>query len=75
MNFTDPIFFFYFLPSFLIVARVLSAGQRFQLLLRIFIIAATLLFYGFQNPLWIGLFAITTMPVYCFAWLTATNLN
>jgi alginate O-acetyltransferase complex protein AlgI len=75
MNFTDPIFFFYFLPSFLIVARVLSARQRFQLLLRIFIIAATLLFYGFQNPLWIGLFAITTMPVYCFAWLTAKNLN
>jgi alginate O-acetyltransferase complex protein AlgI len=71
MNFTDPIFFFYFLPVFLIVVRVLSSRPDFQLVLRIFIIGATLTFYGFQNPLWIVLFVITTLPVYFFGFLTA----
>jgi alginate O-acetyltransferase complex protein AlgI len=75
MIFTDPIFFFYFLPSFLIVARVLSSRPNLQLLLRIFIIAATLIFYGFQNPLWIALFAATILPAYLFTLLTAKTLE
>src|SRR5690349_9944670 len=73
MNFTDPFFLFYFLPAFFLIVRALTDGSHFTVALRVFIIFATLLFYGFENPAWIALFGATMIPTSLCAWLTSRS--
>jgi alginate O-acetyltransferase complex protein AlgI len=55
MLFTDPLFLFFFLPAFLagftLIARV--GGGRFRNPLKLFVLGATLVFYGWRHkPAW-----------------------
>ncbi len=55
MLFTDPLFLFFFLPLFLAGFAVLArfAGGRFRNPLKLFILVATLIFYGWRHkPAW-----------------------
>lgn len=93
MLFTDLFFLAYFLPVFLVLCRVLAwlgrgrADSAIPTGLRLFIIAATLAFYGFENAWWIGIFVAVVLPPYLAAfgisrtdseparrWLVATGV-
>jgi alginate O-acetyltransferase complex protein AlgI len=55
MLFTDPLFLFFFLPVFLAGFSALSrlAGARFHSPLKLFLLAGTLVFYGWRHkPAW-----------------------
>src|ERR1700720_3194664 len=73
MNFTDPFFLFYFLPAFFLIVRVLTDGSHFTVALRAFIIIATLLFYGFENPAWIGVLVAIMIPTFLCARLISRS--
>ncbi len=63
MNFTDLFFLAYFLPGFLVVARLLARGG-FALSFRLLLIGTTLIFYGFENASWLWIFAAVILPAY-----------
>lgn len=67
MLFTDVFFLAYFLPAFLLLARLTSLGGGGGLF-RWFVILATLVFYAFENALWVGIFAAVVLPTYACAW-------
>jgi alginate O-acetyltransferase complex protein AlgI len=71
MLFTDPLFLFYFLPLSLILVRLSSRGQRLYYPAKIAIIAATLIFYAYQNWTWPLLFLL----IVCVTWLCSWAIN
>ncbi len=56
MLFTDPLFLFYFLPTTLLAVKIASISGKFNFAIGSVIIIATLIFYSFENILWVGLF-------------------
>ena len=64
MQFTDPLFLFYFLPLALLIFRVASLGNRFTMAARYSIIVATLAFYAYENWFWCFLFFIVIGGIY-----------
>ncbi len=69
MLFTDLFFLGWFLPAFLLLARVLAwLGKREDggggLAFRILLIGATLIYYGWQNVHWLWVFAAVVLPAY-----------
>ena len=70
MNFSDVFFFAYFLPCFLILARLVAwggvVGQRIPMAFRLLLLATTLVFYGFENFFWVLIFAASMLPTYGF---------
>lgn len=71
MLFTDFFFLFYFLPLALIVLRLSSVGGRASGVFKAAIIASTLVFYAYENWLWVPLFALVVGGLYGFAILTS----
>ena len=61
MLFTDAIFLFYFLPLVLILHRLLAGegGGKYPVAARWFLVSATLIFYGWNQPWWVAPFFVS----------------
>lgn len=70
MSFSDIFFFAYFLPCFLILARLVAwrsaTGWQIPMVFRLLLLGATLIFYGFENFFWVFIFAAIILPTYGF---------
>lgn len=74
MLFTDPLFLFYFLPATLLLLRCFALGGRLNAWVKGGIIAATLVFYAYENWLWVLVFLTVVVGTYAYGWaLVATE--
>jgi alginate O-acetyltransferase complex protein AlgI len=72
MLFTDPLFLFYFLPAVLLLLRVVSWRGHLQASTKLLIFGSTLIFYAYENWLWIPVFAAVVGGTYVYGWLIAS---
>lgn len=68
MLFTDPFFLFYFLPVTLVLLRVLAPTGRLNAPVKGLIIFATLIFYAYENWLWVLIFIAVAGGAYLYGW-------
>ena len=73
MLFTDILFLFYFLPLALLILRLCTWGGRFTAISKGCIVLSTLVFYGYENWLWIFIFLFVVGGAYGFGWLIEKN--
>lgn len=71
MLFTDPLFLFYFLPATLLLLRLCSWSGRINGMVKVGIIASTLVFYAYENWLWVLVFTGVVGGTYTFGWFMA----
>ncbi len=64
MLFTDAFFLFYFLPATLLLGRILTIGGRLNGAFKAWVVIATLLFYAYENWLWVLLFGLVVGSSY-----------
>lgn len=69
MLFTDLFFLGWFLPAFLLLARLAAWGRKGGeesggLIFRLLLIAATLVYYAWENARWLWIFAAVVLPAY-----------
>lgn len=72
MLFTDPLFLYYFLPATLLALR-LAARNRLNGLAKACIIGATLVFYAYENWLWVLVFLAVVGATYFYGWILAVS--
>lgn len=73
MLFTDPLFLFYFLPATLLLLRIAAVGGRLNALVKIGIILATLVFYAYENWLWVLVFLAVAFGTYASGWALSVS--
>ncbi len=73
MLFTDPLFLFYFLPITLVVLRCAAPAGRLNGFAKGGIIAATLVFYAYENWLWVPVFLAVVAGTYACGWAIAVT--
>ena len=71
MLFTDPLFLFFFLPATLVLMRVAAWSGRLSGLVKCVIIGSTLVFYAYENWLWVFIFLGVIGGTYAYGWLLA----
>jgi len=73
MLFTDLFFLFYFLPAVLILLRLTHCRPVLNNLFRLCIILVTLVFYAYENWLWVGIFLCTSVGTYAWAFFISRS--
>lgn len=75
MLFTDPLFLYYFLPAVLLALRLTAVGNRLNALAKATIVGATLVFYAYENWLWVLIFLAVVGGTYAYGWILARAEN
>ena len=73
MLFTSVSFYFYFLPIFLILFRLVSKTNRFTFLAKIVLVIGTYIFYGAANTAFLIPFIFATVCDLCWSLLLARS--
>lgn len=73
MLFTDPLFLFYFLPVTLVLLRCCARTGGLNTAVKLLIIASTLVFYAYENWLWVIVFLAVIGGAYGYGWALAST--